>query len=85
MTVHIYIHQVRDNANRKTIIKKENKKGTVFALIRGDESWEVWRLAENYNGAVKGGLSKTWRYVEKGLTEEKAKQLFDRRIQGTQQ
>ena len=65
-------------ATRKTVSKKANAKGVVFALVTNGIAWEVWKLCENYNGHVRGGIQKQWRYVEKGLTEETARKLFER-------
>lgn len=64
---------------RKVITKKANKSGQVFALIGGDDGFEVWKLCENYSIHVKGGVAKSWRYVEKKMSEQSAKALFDRR------
>ena len=66
-------------STRKTVSKKANAKGVVFALLTDGIAWEVWKLCENYNGQVRGGIEKQWRYVEKGLTEETARKLFERR------
>lgn len=71
------------NTARTTIAKQQNKSGTVFAIVKG-ESFEVWKLCGNYSGQVHGGLQRTWRYVEKGLTEAAARDLFARRIAGSQ-
>jgi hypothetical protein len=66
--------------SRKTIAKQANSKGTVFALLSGPSGFEVWKLAENYCGQVRGGITRSWRYVEKNMTEEKARTLFNRRV-----
>lgn len=68
------------NTSRKAIAKQANAKGVMFALVQGDESFEVWVLRENYNRECKGGMKKTWRYVAQGLTRDAAEKLFTRRI-----
>ena len=65
---------------RKTIAKQANSKGTVFALLSGPSGFEVWKLAENYYGQVRGGITRSWRYIEKNMTEEKARAMFNRRV-----
>ena len=64
---------------RKTLSRKTNSRGVTYALLSDGATYEVWKLCINYNGKVHDGLSKTWRYVEKGLTEEAGRKLFDRR------
>jgi hypothetical protein len=63
----------------KTIEKKINKRGIVYALVADESTFSVWKLCENYNGQVRGGIAKAWRYVEKNLTEEAARKLYNRR------
>lgn len=65
--------------SRKTISKKANPKGVVFALVSDGTTWEVWKLCENYNSQVRGGIERRWRYVEKGMSESDARALFERR------
>lgn len=65
---------------RTTEQKQANSKGVVFALVSGPEGWEVWKLCENYSRECKGGVKKTWRYVQKGMTQSDAKKLFNRRV-----
>ena len=65
---------------RKCISKKANSKGAVFALVSGPEGFEVWKLAENYAGHCKGGITRTWRYLQKGMNEDAALALFNRRV-----
>lgn len=69
---------------RKTIDKQTNKKGTPFALIVDGSTWEVWKLCSNYSGHVRGGISKTWRYLQRQMSEADARALFTRRLAGTQ-
>jgi hypothetical protein len=66
------------------IEKKANKKGTVFALVQEGSTFGVWKLCSNYCGQVRGGISKSWRYVQRQLNEADARALFERRIAGTQ-
>lgn len=61
-----------------------NKKGTKFCVINDNGSFEVWKLCENYNGKVRGGIQKQWRYIDKGLSLDDAMALFSRRLKGTQ-
>jgi hypothetical protein len=65
---------------RKAIDKKANSKGVVFALVSGPAGFEVWKLAENYAGHCKGGITRTWRYIQKNMDEVAAKALFTKRI-----
>jgi hypothetical protein len=69
---------------RKTISKKANSKGTVFALLSDGVTWEVWKLCENYSRECAGGIKKTWRYVQKQMSENEARELFNRRVAGAQ-
>jgi hypothetical protein len=75
------------NTTRKCIEKKANQKGTVFALVVNDaayQSFSVLKLCENYDGKVRGGIRKTWRTVLASANEAAARELFTRRIAGTQ-
>ena len=63
----------------KTIKKAINKRGIQYALVQSDGTFGVWKLCENYSRHVKGGIAKTWRYVQKGMTLEQATELFNRR------
>lgn len=56
----------------------KNSKGQVFAPGKCEitGSYLVWKLCENYDGQVRGGVRKTWRYVAKDLTLEQAKALL---------
>ena len=69
---------------RKLVTSGENKKGTKFCVVNDNESFEVWKLCENYNGKVRGGIEKKWRYVSKGLDLDGAMNLFNRRLSGNQ-
>lgn len=64
---------------RKAIERKANSKDVIFALVTDGVTFEVWVLRENYSRECKGGVKKTWRYVEMGMSEENARALFARR------
>jgi hypothetical protein len=73
----------------KTATKAKNKNETVFAFGRDEKldgqavekgGYQVWKLCENYNGQVKGGISKTWRYVQINLTHAQAVNLMNKRL-----
>lgn len=79
----------------KTIKSGTNSKGIKYALcwkykevvdsqnyiIQTEEKiYSVWKLCENYDGKARGGVSKSWRFVENNLTLEQATKLYDRRI-----
>ncbi len=68
-----------ENAQRKAVAKKASSAGVVFAMVTDGSTWEVWKLCQNYCGQVRGGMQKTWRHVEKNLTETDARKLFERR------
>jgi len=69
----------------KAVSKLANKKGTVFALVAmTDGFWQVMKLCSNYDGKVRGGIRKTWRVAEKNMNEADARNLYSRRLQGTQ-
>jgi hypothetical protein len=61
-----------------------NKAECRFAIVPTEGSFAVYREAQNYAAHVRGGIAKTWRYVEKGLTLEAAEALFERKIAGKQ-
>lgn len=67
----------------KCIAKGKNKKGFIYALLHMNTGlWEVWALCENYNGKVKGGIRKTWRYCDKGMSESDARHLYSKKLNG---
>ena len=69
----------------KAIKKNVNKSGTPFALVKyADGTYGVYKLCSNYDGKVRGGIAKTWCYIEKNLTETEATTLYGRRLNGTQ-
>lgn len=63
----------------KLIETKVNKRGVKYALSTDGKTFGVFKLCENYAAHCKGGLSFTWRYVQKGMTLEAAQALFNRR------
>lgn len=63
----------------KLIQAQTNKRGIKYALGTDGKTFSVWKLCENYAPHRKGGMSQTWRYVEKNLSQEAANQLFTRR------
>lgn len=58
---------------------KTNKRGIKYALGNNGQTFSVWKLCENYAPHRKGGMSQTWRYVAKDLTQDAALALFNRR------
>lgn len=75
----------------KAIDRGFNKVGAEFALVQNDDlkTFKVMKLCHNYAPHVRGGIAKTWRYVEnrKGgnrMTLEDAEVLFMKRLDGTQ-
>lgn len=64
----------------KLIEKKQNNKGIWYTLWQdGPEEWSVWVLRENYDGKVRGGIRKSWRWVVNKTNEEEARKVFNRR------
>jgi hypothetical protein len=70
----------------KAIQIKVNKNGVKYGLFSDlnflsvdDCIYAVYVVCENYNRHAKGGIAKTWRYVERNLSLEAAQKLFDRR------
>ena len=63
----------------KLIETKVNKRGVKYALSTDGKTFGVFKLCENYAAHCKGGMSFTWRYVQKGMTLEAAQVLFNRR------
>lgn len=63
----------------KVVSVKTNSRGIKYCLTSNSNGFEVWKLCENYCRQTKGGIRKTWRYVEKGMTLEAAEKLFKRR------
>lgn len=64
----------------KIVEMKTNKNGVGYSLVDdGDGIYSVWKLCENYDRNFKGGIKKTWRYVEKKLSFDNAMNIFKRR------
>lgn len=70
----------------KVIVEiKSNKVGKRFAMVLlPDATYGVYVECENYSRHVKGGIAKTWRYCEKGLSYDDAKKLLDKKSNGRQ-
>jgi hypothetical protein len=71
---------------RKTATKASN--GTIYAFGRCDDlhgkptsegGYYVFKLCSNYDGQVRGGLCKTWRYVAADLGYADAVALMNKR------
>jgi hypothetical protein len=63
----------------KALMTRTNAKGVQYALVQDGETFGVYKLCANYSRHIKGGIAKSWRYVEKNLSRESALALFDRR------
>ena len=64
----------------KTLKTKVSKAGVKFALVAYENgTFGVYKLCQNYAAHCKGGMSSTWRYVQKGMTFEAAEILFEKR------
>lgn len=63
----------------KAIEVKTNSKGTRYVLATDGATFSVYVERENYCRHIRGGIAKTWRYVERGMTREAAEALFNRR------
>jgi|MudIll2142460700_1097286.scaffolds.fasta_scaffold1483889_1 hypothetical protein len=63
------------------IDQKTNSNGVSYCLCFDGESntYAVYKLCENYSRHARGGIVKSWRYVEKQMSQENAKKLFNRR------
>jgi hypothetical protein len=79
------LHVVAHNEGNKMKALKiaANKAGKRYAIVRKDDcTFTVYAECSNYAAHVRGGIEKTWRYVEKSLTLEAAEALFIRKIAG---
>ena len=56
-----------------------NKRGIQYALVQDGNTFGVYKLCENYSRNIKGGIAKSWRYVQKGMTLGAATELFNKR------
>jgi hypothetical protein len=62
--------------------RKVNKRNIEYGLAIDKETghYGVYKMCENYcSASQKTGLMKSWRYVEKGMTQEAAETLYNRR------
>lgn len=62
-----------------------NKAGRRFALARdrnAPDKYGVWTECLNYAGHCKGGLARSWRYCELGLSLEDAEALLAKKAAG---
>ena len=59
-----------------------NQAGCRYAIVERPEGFAVYRECANYAAHVRGAIAYTWRYVQKGITLEEARALFDRAIAG---
>ena len=59
----------------------KNSKGVVFAPGKCDITgkYVIFKLCENYAGHVRGGISKTWRYIAKDLSLDEARALLEKK------
>lgn len=62
-----------------TTTVKTNSRGIKYALRNDGATSSVWKLCENYASHCKGGMSYTWRFVQKGMDHQAAEVLFTRR------
>jgi hypothetical protein len=69
MTSTVYVKQAYKSA-----------KGAVFAPGKSAKGYVVYKLCENYDGNIRGGVRKSWRVVANGLTLEEAKALMEKRV-----
>lgn len=77
-------------AKTATKSKKKNvKRQKIYAFGRNDElhgqdiskgGYSVWALSENYDGKVRGGIRKSWGYIELDMSYNDAVKLMNRRL-----
>ena len=79
-------HKSGDDSGTETPSKalevRKNAVGRRYALVQDGDTYSVWAECSNYSSHVRGGISKTWRYVDRGMTRKDAEKLFDRRLRG---
>lgn len=66
------------------LIKKalNQKTQTVYALSVGtDGTFGVYKLCSNYDGAIRGGIRRTWRWIVRGVDQTTAQKTFKRRVE----
>lgn len=69
----------------KAIKLGTNKAGCRFAIVAREEGrFSVLRECHNYAAHVRGGIAKTWRAVDTGLSIEAATALYDHKLTGKQ-
>jgi hypothetical protein len=59
---------------------RKSVKGAVFAPGKNASGYMIFKLCENYNGKVRGGIEKTWRFTNEKLTLEQAKEIFQSKL-----
>ena len=57
---------------------RKSKKGVIFAPGKNEYGYMLFKLCENYDGQIRGGIRKTWRVCKDKLTLEQAKVEFER-------
>lgn len=69
----------------KALKIEANKAGKRYAIVPvPGGTFTVYAECSNYDRNAPGGIAKTWRYCDKGLTLEAAETLFARKIAGKQ-
>ena len=58
----------------------KSDKGVIYAPGKSANGYMVYKLCKNYDGNIRGGVRKSWRYVADGLTLEEAKALMEKRV-----
>ncbi len=68
---------------------RKNKSGIVYAFGRDNSlhgkplevgGYEIWKIRENYDGAVHGGARKSWCLVKNGLSHKDAATMMNKRL-----
>jgi hypothetical protein len=64
---------------------QKSTKGVIFAPGKDERTGKyfIFKLCENYDGRVRGGIRKSWCVVkqsEKGLSLDEAKEIFEKRL-----
>jgi hypothetical protein len=61
--------------------KQNPKTKAIFAPGQAEDgSYTIYKLCSNYDGQVRGGIRKTWRYTNKGLTLDQAKVVLEKKV-----
>ena len=58
----------------------KSAKGVIYAPGKSITGYTVYKLCENYDGQVRGGMRKTWRVVADNLSLEETKALMEKRV-----